>query len=156
MVKVSKMDQEQILKLHSQGKSSRAIAKMLKVGRNTVRAVLERGEIVATGSGEPEWSKSLNWGQIHLEVSRGIQFNILYKEHAAHLISYTQFWREYHRRHPSMNKITMRLEHRAGEKCFFDHCEGIDIINPSTGEITKTSLLLSCFFLSGSFFTDLV
>lgn len=154
MVKVSKMSQEQILRLHFEGKSIRVIAKLLKVGRNTVRSVIARGAVITPGPSEPEWGKDLQWERIHLEVSRGIQINILYQEHASHRISYSQFWREYHRRYPATKKVTLRLSHKPGERCFFDFCEGIDIIDPSTGGVTKTSLLCGVMAMSSMTFGE--
>ena len=120
--------QKQILELKSQGKTARSIAKLLKVSRNTVRAVLERGEALDPSHVQPEWSKQIDWNKVHLEISRGVQINILAREHALGIISYVQFWREYRRRYPQVPSVTMRLIHKPGEKCFFDYGDGIDII----------------------------
>ncbi|MBK7891206.1 MAG: helix-turn-helix domain-containing protein [Bdellovibrionales bacterium] len=60
-VKVSIAMQKQILELHSKGIKSRQIAKILKVGRNTIRRVIKRGELTAPGAIEPDWSKSIDW-----------------------------------------------------------------------------------------------
>ncbi len=90
-VRMSVAMQDQILELHAKEYSERRIARMLKIGRNTVRAELERGAAVAPGSAPPGWAKSIDWERVRLEVSRGVQLNILAKELAGEVISYSQF-----------------------------------------------------------------
>ena len=148
VVKVSIPMQEQIFELHTKGYSVRRIARMLKKSRHTVNRVLERGQVVVPGGQAPEWATSINWDSVRLEASRGVQINILAREHAADKISYVQFWREYHRRYPSLPVVTMRLAHKPGEKCFFDYTEGINLVSRETGEITKTSLLCGVMAMS--------
>lgn len=147
-VKVSTLMQKQILELRGQGKSARQIAKILKVGRNTVRRVLERNQVVPVGAGQPEWSQGIDWQKVHLEVSRGVQLNILAREFAEGKVSYVQFWREYHKQYPDTPTVTMRLEHKPGERCFFDYAEGIDIVDAETGEVRKTSLCCGVMAMS--------
>jgi len=147
-IKVSIPMQKQILELHSQGLTARKIAKTLKVGRNTIKRILARGEIAMPGGIAPEWAKTVDWEKVRLENSRGVQINILAREFAGEKISYVQFWREYHKKYPTLPAVTMRLVHKPGEKCFFDYSEGIDIIDPSTGEIKKTSLMCGVMAMS--------
>jgi transposase len=147
-VKVSVGMQEQILELHERKYSERKIARTLKIGRNTVRAVLRRGSAVAAGPGMPEWAKSIDWEKVRLEVSRGVQFNILAKELAGDKISYTQFWRQFYKIYPNVPQATMRLEHKAGERCYFDYSEGIDVVDRATGEIKQTSLCCGVMAMS--------
>jgi transposase len=146
--------QKQILELHIRGLTIRKIAKTLKVGRNTIRRVLSRGDVAAPGAEAPEWAKSIDWDKVRLEVSRGIQMNVLAREHAEGKISYVQFWREYHRKYPDHPSVTMKLIHKPGEKSFFDYTEGIDIVNRNTGEITKTSLLCGVMAMSSMTFGE--
>jgi transposase len=147
-VKVSIAMQKQILELHSKGIKSRQIAKILKVGRNTIRRVIKRGELTAPGAIEPDWSKSINWEKVRLEVSRGVQLNVLAREHAGQTISYVQFWRQFRKTYPELPTVTMRLTHVPGEKCFFDYSEGIDIICRETGEVESTSLMCGVMAMS--------
>src|SRR5277367_6340780 len=95
-VKVSVVMQKQILELHSKKFSERRIAKTLKVGRNTVRAVIARGDVIAAGTKTPDWAATVDWPKVRLEASRGVQINILAGEHAGEKISYVQFWRQFH------------------------------------------------------------
>ena len=147
-VKVSVEMQKQILELHSRGFTERRIAKTLKVGRNTVRRTIKRGEVIHAGAFLPVWAKSIDWERIRLEVSRGVQLNILASEHAADKISYVQFWRQFHKQYPSVPAATMRLDHKPGEKIFFDYAEGIDILDLQTGELKKTSLCCGVLAMS--------
>ena len=41
---------------------------------------------------------------------------------------------------PSTKKVTIRLEHKPGERIFFDFADGIPITDRKTGEKTKTQL----------------
>ena len=147
-VKVSIAMQKQVLELHSQGVPARKIAKTLKVGRNTVRRIIERGELLAPGAIEPEWSKSIDWEKIKLDVSRGTQLNILAREHAGDKISYVQFWRQFHKTYPAVPTATMRLDHKPGDRCFFDYTEGIDVVDQGTGEIKTTQLMCGVMAMS--------
>ncbi len=148
VIKVSVAMQKQIFELNLQGYSSRKIAKTLDISRNTVRKILERGAVVSPGSQEPEWSKNIDWEKVRLEVSRGVQMNILAREHAGEVISYVQFWRQFNKKYPEIPEATMRLEHKPGEKCFFDYAEGIDIVNCDTGEVTTTNLFCGVMAMS--------
>ncbi len=147
-VKVTVPMQTQILELHRQGRSERAIAKIVGKNRRTVARIIERGTVANPGAGMPDWAKLIDWEKIRLEVSRGVQMNVLAREYAEGKISYVQFWREYHKKYPSHPAVTMKLVHKPGEKCFFDYTEGIDIVNRETGEITKTSLLCGVMAMS--------
>jgi hypothetical protein len=113
-VNVSILMQKQILELKAKGFADRKIAKTLKVSRNTVKRVLLRGALASPGSIEPDWSKSIDWEKVQLEVSRGVQINILAKELAGDKISYVQFWREYNKKYPSLPYIFCKLR-----KCVF-------------------------------------
>lgn len=147
-VRVSIPMQKQILELHAHGYTARKIAKTLKVGRNTVKRVLARGDLIDPGSLEPAWSKTIDWEKVKLEAAKGVQFNILAREHAGDVISYTQFWRQFHKKYPNVPAATMRLNHKPGEKSFFDYGDGIAITDPVTGEKTPTSFLCGVMAMS--------
>lgn len=118
VIKVSILMQKQILELHSKGFTARRIAKSLKVGRNTIRRILERGSVATPGASVPDWAKLVDWEKVRLEASRGVQMNILAREHAEGQISYVQFWREYNKKFPSHPTVTMKLIHKPGDRCF--------------------------------------
>lgn len=153
-VKVTVPMQTQILELHRQGRSDRAIARIVGKNRRTVARIIERGTVANPGAEVPAWAKLVDWEKVRLEVSRGVQMNILAREHAEGRISYVQFWREYHKKYPNHPTVTMKLVHKPGEKCFFDYTEGIDIVNRETGEITKTSLMCGVMAMSSMTFGE--
>lgn len=146
--RVSVPMQKQVLELHAEGHSARKIAKMLRKSRNTVKAILERQGIVEPGTAVPEWARAIDWEKVRLEASRGVQLNILHREHAGSVISYPQFWRQFYKLYPSVPQVTMRLHHPPGERCFFDYSDGIDIVDRATGARTKTSLLCAVMAMS--------
>jgi transposase len=146
--------QKQILELHAQGKSDRAIAKIVGKNRRTVARIIERGEAILPNVEIPEWTKAIDWEKVRLEVSRGVQMNTLAREFAGETISYVQFWRQFHKTYPELPAVTMRLEHKPGEKSFFDYTEGIDLINKSTGEIKATSLCCGVMAMSSYTFGE--
>ncbi|GEM_PF-4689050 len=74
-IKVSIPMQKQILELHSKGFTARKIAKTLKVGRNTIKRILARGEIAMPGGIAPEWAKTIDWEKVRLE--KGFTFPLI-------------------------------------------------------------------------------
>jgi transposase len=146
--------QNQILELHRQGRSDRAIAKIVGKNRRTVAKIISRGSPVAPNVTTPAWTLNVDWEKIRLEVSRGVQLNILAREHVGSLISYAQFCRHFNKTYPDLPTVTMKLVHKPGEKCFFDYSEGIDIVNPTTGEITSTSLFCGVMAMSSMTFGE--
>lgn len=148
VAKVSMTMQKQILELHAQGMTARKIAKVLKVSRNTIRRLVNNKILVPPGPLVPTWAKTIDWDKVRLEISRGTQMNILAREHAADKVSYVQFWRQFYKTYPDVPAVTMRLDHKPGEKMFFDYTEGIDIVDPSTGEVRITSLCCGVMAMS--------
>ena len=140
--------QNQILELHRQGRSDRAIAKIVGKNRRTVTRIIARGEAIHPNVENPEWAKSIDWEKVRLEVSRGTQINILAREHAGDRISYVQFWRQFHKNYPELPTVTMRLTHKPGERSYFDYTEGIDVIDRETGEIKTTQLMCGVMAMS--------
>lgn len=109
----------------------------------------------------PEWSK------IHAELRRRgnekLTLSLLWQEYKAdHPEGYqlTQFFEHYTRWKRKLS-ISMRQEHRVGEKAFVDYCDGIAITDPKTGEKRKTELFVGCLgassytFVEASFSQDL-
>jgi len=140
--------QKQILELHKQGRSERAIAKIVGKNRRTVARIIARGEAVAPNVELPDWAKTVDWEKVRLEVARGTQVNVLAAEHAGDKISYVQFWRQFNKTYPDLPTVTMRLDHKPGEKSFFDYAEGLDIVDATTGEIRSTSLCCGVMAMS--------
>ena len=79
-IKVTIAMQEQILELFRQGRSERAIAKIVKKHRKTVSRIIKRGTVARPGTIAADWATRIDWEKVRLEVSRGVQINILAKE----------------------------------------------------------------------------
>jgi transposase len=107
------------------------------------------------------------WSQVHAELKkRGnekLTLSLLWQEYKAdHPEGYqlTQFF-EYYARWKKRLAISMRQEHRVGEKAFVDYCDGIAITDSRTGEKKKTELFVGCLgassytFVEASFSQDL-
>lgn len=63
-MRVSIQMQKQILELHARGYSARKISKSLNVGRNTIRRVVKRGELIESGAEAPAWTKTIDWEKV--------------------------------------------------------------------------------------------
>lgn len=107
------------------------------------------------------------WSAVHAELKkRGnekLTLSLLWQEYKAdHPEGYqlTQFF-EYYARWKKKLALSMRQEHRVGEKAFVDYCDGIAITDPRTGDKKKTELFVGCLgassytFVEASFSQDL-
>lgn len=150
--------EDQVLHLfHSQGFKIRRIAKMLKVSRNTVRAILR--ERPAEGLPDiPIWAQAIDWERIKKEYHRGVTIKVLHKE-CTSAVSYKVFWNYFRNLVPAPTEsVTVRLDHKPAEKTFFDFAEGIDIVDRRTGVVTTTQLFSATLpfssFAAGEFVLD--
>ena len=84
--------------------------------------------------------------QIHKELrNKHVTLMLLwqeYKEQHPQGYSYTQF-AYYYGEYKKKLGLVMRQEHKAGEKVFVDYCDGINIIEPDTGEVIPTQLFVA-------------
>ena len=141
---VSMLKQNEIKRLKKLGLSVRAIAKSLKCSRKTVRKYLseERAED-SKPSTPPPWVLSLDWEDIHREHTgkKGVPLNVLWEERVESgsvPVSYAGFWKQYKRKYPDLLPATIIRIFVPGERVEIDYCDGIDIVNPATGEAVKT------------------
>jgi transposase len=108
-----------------------------------------------------------NFSLLHAELKkRGnekLTLSLLWEEYKSDHPSgyqFTQFC-EYYKRFLKTLSISMRQEHRAGEKAFVDYCDGIAVTDPRTGEKKSTELFVgvlgasSYTFAEASFSQDL-
>lgn len=85
--------------------------------------------------------------EIHVELrKKGVTLQLLwleYKERFPEGYQYTQFC-EYYNRWEKTLEISLRQEHRAGEKMFIDFAgKGIPITDPSTGEVSEAEIFVA-------------
>jgi transposase len=89
---------------------------------------------------EPDWS------HIHAELRRPhVTLELLWREYKeTNPSGYQRSWFcELYRSWRRKLNVSMRQDHRAGEKLFVDYCDGITIIDRVTGEETLTQLFVS-------------
>ncbi len=103
--------QNQILELHTQGRSIRKIAQALKIARNTVRACIRDSgppssvpSVVGFAQSQPV---PINWEFIATEFNKGVPLKILHKEHAIEVMTYMIFYHRFRRRFPKKPQVTM-------------------------------------------------
>jgi hypothetical protein len=139
---------EQVLAMKKQNLGPRAIARCLKISRNTVRKILKGYEeselgpvVVKEPLGPVEPIMHLDWTRVHQEYSNGVSLKTLHNELAPAGVTYNQFWYDYRKLHPRTPAITMRLTHKPGERTFFDFGGGINLVDARSGAITTTEFL---------------
>lgn len=137
----------QILELQAQGKGPRAISRILKISRNTVRGILRHEQAPSPSLIERSktWKDELPWPEIQLELAkRYVTFKQLHLEYAKDRTTYDSFIRELKRRIPKdlEEAARVRLAHPPGERAFIDYCDGLEILDQKTGEIRNTHLFV--------------
>lgn len=89
-----------------------------------------------------------DWLYIDVEIRRsGVTCQLLWLEYkrlfGSRALGYSQFCRCY-RAWKATQRLSMRQEHRAGEKLFIDFCgPTVPIISPETGEIRRVAIFVA-------------
>jgi transposase len=145
----------EVFKLSDSGKSERRISEILGISRNTVRGILKNRKRIESNSQLPEsreWSESIPWNEIKLELTkRYVTIKQLAQEYAPKGIDYNRFWRELNRRIPEdpTQQVRIRMRHESGERFEIDYTDGIPIFDRKSGKQIKTQL-----FAAVSSFSD--
>ena len=149
---------------YEQGLSRRMVARSCKISRPSVSDYLERAArngidwTKDQGLSESELAKKLcggmnsvitkvipDWGYIHEEKKKPhVTMSLLwqeYKEANPGGYQQSQFGELYREFRRTLN-VSMRQDHRAGEKMFVDYTDGIEIINRASGEAIATQLFV--------------
>jgi transposase len=156
--------------------STRAIAASLSIGNATVCDYLGRAQVAKlpwplpaeldddaalTALLFPEDGKAgaerpePDWAQLHTELKKkGVTKQLLWQEYLEANpggYQYSRFCERYNRWLATAS-VTMRQEHRAGEKCFVDFSgDGVPVVDPVTGEVRVAKLFVAV--LGGSSLT---
>jgi transposase len=99
-----------------------------------------------------------DWAAVHLELKKKhVTKQLLWEEYKSEQPSgyqYSQFCERYARWALRLS-VVMRQEHRAGEKTFIDFSgDGIDIIDPDTGEVKVAKLFIAVLGASNFTFAE--
>ena len=150
------------------GVSQQAIARSLSVSPATVNGYVGRARVAKLGwplptelDDDAALTKLLfpdehqpradrpepEWAQVHLELKKKhVTKQLLWEEYKSAQpdgYQYSQFCERYARWAATVS-VVMRQEHRAGEKLFLDFSgDGLEIINPKTGEVTIAKLFVA-------------
>ncbi len=164
------------------GLSYRAIARSCSVSAGTVYECIQRAEAAGLSWPVPDSldDEALNqrlyadvpganhpptaqrplpdWALVHAELARkGVTRRLLwleYRERHPDGYGYSQFCERYAawcgKLHP-----TMRLTHKAGEKCFVDYAgQTLGIIDPDSGEIRQAQIFVAALGASSYFYAE--
>lgn len=150
------------------GLSERQVAQSCDMGRSTVADYLERAEVAGLSWPLPEdlddgaletrlfppvkeikhkSQPTPNWEHVHQELKRkGVTRLLLWREYLAEYpegYSYCTFTVKYREWKQGLN-VTMRQDHKAGEKLFVDYAGmTVAITNAETGEISETQVFVA-------------
>lgn len=160
----------EILRLHAQqGLSGRAVARSLNISPSTVSDVL--GRVKAAGlswplpdefgrdevleaalfpgrAGRPGVQAEPDWNEVYREMRshKGMTLQLVWIEYkAAHAdgLQYSQFCARY-RQWAKTLRLSMRQEHRAGEKMFVDYAgPTVPVVDQETGEVREAQIFVA-------------
>ena len=139
--------QQDIQRLKALGLKKKAVARALKCSINTVKkywSVIEEPALIELVPENPTWMDSVNWDEIRAEASRGTPVYVLWEELSESgkvSVQYPGFWKQLRRRFPNL-PATMHRIFAPGSRAEIDYSDGIDLIDPLTGEIQTTQLFV--------------
>lgn len=143
---------DEIKRLQGMGFGKRRIARTLKIHRDTVSKILENNPLENLAINLPEvknispdsWTEKIDWQAVRKEVLLGVTLNVIYdemvKKHSLS-IQYPAFWKQLQKRAPTTSATMVRV-FAPGSRTEIDYCDGINLINLRTGEITKTEFFV--------------
>ncbi len=141
----------EIKRLLNLGLTNRQIARALKIHRNTINKYVEKiktnerdQDINKKNSLVNHWSFEIDWEKVRSEYLSGVPLNIIYEElfeSKKLTVQYSGFWKQANK-HINLSIATMVKIHKPGERAEIDYCDGIDILDPATGEVKRTHLFV--------------
>lgn len=144
------------MRLKALGHSKTEVARLTKIDRATVRKYWN-GLAPDSISIEPTWTNQIDWEYLNEEMKK-VSKKILYAEQKdiIDLPSYQAFC-EYIRKHKktSLPETTIKIHRAPGSSVEVDYSgDGIQIINPGTGEIYTAQLFVGTLSFSGYFYGE--
>src|SRR3990172_5152051 len=135
---------KEVLRLKHHGDlSRRQIAQSCQISRSTVADYLYRAEKAGVGWPLP------NFDYLYREIKAHKKFNLTldllwreYKEQHPEGYQYSQFCQLYRRSRDKLD-YCIPQDHRGGEKIFVDYGEGLNLVDPKSGEPISTQLFVA-------------
>lgn len=148
-------DVNEIKRLWKLGLTNRQIARASngKIHRNTVNKYVkefeeEKSKLPTVEQQKVEvtddWTTVLDWEYVRSEYLRGVPLNILHAELFETNkvpVQYPGFWKQAQKR-IALTDATMVRIFKPAERTEIDYADGIEILDPATGEIRKTQLFV--------------
>lgn len=141
---------DEIFRLKALGFGRRKISRTLGLHRNTVSkyfdppAVDDVALAQVAAAEAADWCAAVDWQLVRDEILKNVPINIIYEELVEQgkvHVQYAAFWKQLHRRAPLL-KTTMVRVFAPGSRAEIDYCDGINIVNLTTGEVIKTELFV--------------
>jgi transposase len=138
----------EIERLLAAGRGVREIARALKCSRRTVREIRDRRRDLPDAhkvTADPLWMAQIDWLQIIHDLGLGHPLKFLWEEKAQSLTTYSNFWKQFHRKFPQYRQATATArEFEPGERVEVDYAgDTLEWIDVSTGEIHKAYVFVA-------------
>jgi len=144
-------DISEIKRLWKLGLKKREISRITKVHRNTVSRHIDQFiseinfvEPMLRPSPITNWTAEIDWEKIRSEYLSGVSLNVIHEElfeDKKLQVQYAGFWKQAQKR-ISLTEATMVRVFKPGERAEIDYADGIDILDPVTGELRKTEFFV--------------
>jgi transposase len=147
----------QIEYMYKNGTPIKRIAISLNISKNTVKKYLGLKPVDPKfyENKKSNWDLNLDWEYIKKELQLGASYKVLFQELNPNT-SMTTFWRTCQEKNLIPPEVTIKLEHKPGERLYFDFADGINIIDPGTGKETSTQLFLATLPFSSKIYGEFV
>lgn len=145
--RISERMQSQIKVLKAQGASIRKMARALGISRQSVRKFAREEEgkkepTVQQPTEKTAWFEQIDWAKVGELSKSGVTVKQLHIEFAPDA-TYWSFWSHLRRATPVAKEVTLRIEHKPGERVELDYADGIDVIDAASGEVRRTHLFMA-------------
>lgn len=143
-------DINEVKRLWRLGLTNRQIARATKIHRNTINKYVEKFKNESPGTPLVElisaasWCDGIDWEKVRAEYLSGVSLNVIHEELVAQnqvQVQYAGFWKQVQRR-ISLPEATMVRIFKPGERTEIDYADGIEILDPVSGEIRKTQFFV--------------
>lgn len=155
----------ELIRKRASGLGFQTIALELQIARNTVKSRLKEigayeiedaQQLLLSGGAaklikvfSPHWSDKIQWPAVLAEIEGGTPIKEYWEHHLVDSkiedlrhVPYETFWREFRRRHPSLD-IYYHKTHEPGQRCEIDYkgdTHGLGYVDKATGEFIACRL----------------